>query len=171
LSLPLSDSVVTDALDMVASLGAFRADQPREVTPTAIIQAARPVLRRLIDFEQSAFLLIEADGLAFTVVDVEPAEARAPLQAEVDAQVAKGIFAWALGRNSAVQVPSAVVPGATVLLRPLATRSRMVGMFLGIARPSLAEVPETSHKLLSLLLGNVSSALESNQLYQELAHR
>jgi signal transduction histidine kinase/CheY-like chemotaxis protein len=164
-----SDSVVIDALDMVASLGTFRAEQSRNVTPAAIIQTARPVLRRLIDFDQSAFMLIEPDGLAMTLVDADPPTALAALQAEVDAQIGKGIFAWALQRNAPVQVLSLTVPGASVLLRPLATRSRMVGMFLGIARPSLAEVPETSHKLLSLLLGNVASALESNQLYQELA--
>ncbi|HWA16176.1 MAG TPA: ATP-binding protein, partial [Gemmatimonadales bacterium] len=169
MSLLNSDSVVSDALDMVASLGAFRADEPREQTPTAIIGAARPVLRRLIDFDQSAFLLIEPDGLAMKMVEADPPGAISALQAEVDAQIEKGIFAWALQRNAPVQVLSLTAPGTSVLLRPLATRSRMVGMFLGMARPSLAEVPETNHKLLSLLLGNVASALESNQLYQELA--
>jgi signal transduction histidine kinase/CheY-like chemotaxis protein len=163
------DGLVADALDMVASLGTFRAGQPREVTPGAIITAARPVLRRLIDFDQSAFLLIEPDGLAMTLVDADPPQALNPLQAEVDAQIAKGILAWVLQRNAPVQVLSLTMPGASVMLRPLATRSRVVGMFIGISRVSLAEVSETSHKLLSLLLGNVASALESCQLYHELA--
>jgi signal transduction histidine kinase/CheY-like chemotaxis protein len=114
-------------------------------------------------------MLIEPDGLAMTLADADPPSSFGALQAEVDAQIGKGIFAWVLQRNAPVQVLSLTVPGASVLLRPLATRSRMVGMFIGIARPSLAEIPETSHKLLSLLLGNVASALESNQLYQELA--
>ncbi len=169
MSRPASDSLVADALDMVASLGTFNGDEPREVTPAVIIRAARPVLRRLIEFDQTAFLLLEADGLAFTLVDAEPVLASPEIQAEVDAQIANGIFAWAIQRNSAVQVPSACTPGATVLLRPLATRSRVVGMFLGVATRPLAEVVETTHKLLSLLLGNVASALESSQLYHELA--
>jgi two-component system, sensor histidine kinase and response regulator len=163
------DHWLVDALDMVASLGTFRADQPREVTPAAVFAAARPVIRRLFEFEQSAFLLLEPDGLAFHLVDAEPAGAAGLLEQEVDQQVSAGVFAWAVQRNAAVQVPAATRPEGTVLLHALATRSRVLGMFLGVTGRSLAEAPDAHHKLLSILLGNVASALESSELYHELA--
>ena len=160
---------VLEALDMVASLGTFRADQPREVAPGAILGAAKPVLRRLLEFDQAAFFLLEPDGLAFRLVDAEPPAAASTLEAEVDAQVAAGIFAWAVQRNAPVQVPSATLGDRTVLLHALATRSRVIGMFLGVAGESLQHTPDANQKLLSILLGNVAGALESAQLYHDVA--
>ena len=54
-----------DALDMVASLGTFRAEDSTEASPVTVLAAARPVLRRLAHFDESAFLLMESDGLGF----------------------------------------------------------------------------------------------------------
>ncbi len=160
---------VLDALDLVASLGGFRAGEPRDVTPAVVLGAARPVLRRLLEFEQSAFLLLEADGLGFHIVDAEPREAGDLLAREVDEQVRAGVFAWAAQRNSAVQVPSVTQPDRTVLLHALATRSRVIGMFLGVAGDALQHTPEANQKLLSILLGNVAGTLESAQLYHALS--
>jgi two-component system, sensor histidine kinase and response regulator len=158
-----------DALDMVASLGTLRAENPQEVTPAAIIAHARPVLRRLFEFEQSTFLLLDPDGLAFRMVDIEPASAEMLLEQEMDSQIAAGVFAFAAQRSTAVQVPSSLVEGGTVLLHTLATRSRVLGMFLGLTTASLAEKPDANQKLLSILLLNLASALESCDLYRELA--
>jgi signal transduction histidine kinase/ActR/RegA family two-component response regulator/HPt (histidine-containing phosphotransfer) domain-containing protein len=160
---------VLEALDMVASLGTFRADQPRDVAPAAILAAAKPVLRRLLEFDQAAFLLLESDGLAFRLVDAEPDAAAAALETEVDAQVAAGVFAWAVQRNAPVQVPAETLGERTVLLHALATRSRVIGMFLGVAGEALQHTPEANQKLLSILLGNVAGALESAQLYHDVA--
>ncbi len=167
---PAPDSEwLLDALDMVASLGTFRAEGTSEVSPAGVIAAARPVLRRLADFQESAFLLMESDGLGFRLVDAEPASAAARLNEEVDAQVADGVFAWAIQRNAPVQVPSHMHPGAQVVLHALATRSRVVGMFLGIAPVGLDQAPDAYQKLLSILLSNCAGALESAALYGELS--
>jgi signal transduction histidine kinase/DNA-binding response OmpR family regulator/HPt (histidine-containing phosphotransfer) domain-containing protein len=160
---------VLEALDMVASLGTFHADQPRDVGPATILNAAKPVLRRLLEFEQAAFLLVEPDGLGFRIVDAEPVEAAPALEREVEAQVAAGVFAWAVQRNAPVQVPAGTLPERTVLLHALATRSRVMGLFLGVAGDALQHTPEANQKLLSILLGNVAGALESAQLYHDIA--
>ncbi len=158
-----------DALDMVASLGTFRAEGSAEASPASVLAAARPVLRRLANFEESAFLLIEADGLGFRLVDAEPASAADRLNEEVDAQVADGVFAWAIQRNAPVQVPSRACPGAQVVLHALATHSRVVGMFVGIAPVGIDQAPDAYQKLLSILLSNCASAFESAALYRELS--
>ena len=158
-----------DALDMVASLGTFRAEASAEASPVTVLAAARPVLRRLANFEESAFLLMESDGLGFRLVDAEPAGAAARLNEEVDAQVADGVFAWAIQRNAPVQIPSHTRPGAQVVLHALATRSRVVGMFLGIAPVGIDQSPDAYQKLLSILLSNCAAALESAALYRELS--
>ncbi len=171
MSLPAApdQSWLLDALDMVASLGAFRSARSREEAPPVVVAAVRPVLRRLMEFEQSAFFLLETDGLAFQRMDHEPAEAGPALQREMDELVAAGVFAWAVQRNAPVQVPAKSCPGRTVLLHTLSTRSRVIGMFLGISAESLEHVPDANQKLLSILLGNCAAALESAQLYHELA--
>ena len=166
---PRQDQWLVDALDMVASLGTFRGDQPQAVTPAAVIAAARPVLRRLFEFDQSAFLLLDPDGLAFRMVDIDPAAAELLLEQEIEEQIAAGVFAFAAQRTAPVQVPARTLAGGTVMLHTLATRSRVLGMFLGMTGGSLAETPDANQKLLSILLGNVASALESGELYRELA--
>jgi len=158
-----------DALDLVASLGAFRSAQSREEAPAVVLAAVRPVLRRLIPFEQSAFFLLEPDGLAFRRVEHEPPEAAPLLQRELDELVLAGVFAWAVQRNAPVQVPAISAPGRTVLLHTLSTRSRVIGMFLGISGEALEHIPDANQKLLSILLSNCAGALESSQLYHELA--
>ncbi len=159
-----------DALDMVAALSGFRADQPRDATPAAVLSSAKPVLLRLADFEAMAFLLLEPDGLAFRVVDAEPASAAAALEAEIEAQTAAGVVGWAVQRNAPVQVPSCTREGRSVLLHALATRSRVMGLFVGVVGDRLTGAPDVTHKLLSILLGNCASALESAELYHELAN-
>ncbi len=163
------DQWLSDALDMVASLATFRGDEPRNLTPQVVLASARPVLRRLFSFERSAFLLLDADGLGFHLVDVDPPSAELMLEQEMDALVAAGEFAFAAQRTAPVQVPTRTVPGGTVLLHTLATRSRVLGMFFGMADGSLAHTPDVHFKLLSILLGNLGSALESCELYRELA--
>ncbi len=160
---------VLEALDLVAALGSYRGDQSRDRRPEAVLLAARPVLRRLLPLEQSAFLLLEEDGLGLRLVDVDPAGAGPELEREVDHQVAAGVYAWAAQRNSAVQVPALTRPGGTVLLHALSTRSRLIGMFIGLGDEALSHMPEASAKLLAILLGNVAAALESASLYKELA--
>ncbi|HSB54579.1 MAG TPA: ATP-binding protein [Gemmatimonadales bacterium] len=160
---------LSDALDMVASLATFRGDEPRNLTPAVVLASARPVLRRLFTFERSAFLLLDADGLGFHLMDVDPPSAEMMLEQEMDALVAAGEFAFAAQRTAPVQVPTRTMPGGTVLLHTLATRSRVLGMFFGMAEGSLAETPDVHYKLLSILLGNLGSALESCELYRELA--
>ncbi len=158
-----------DALDMVAALGTFRSGQTREATPAVVLGAARPVLHRLIAFEQIGFFLFEPDGLGVRLVECEPAEAAAPLQVELDGQVAAGVFAWAMQRNAPVIVPAAGREDGSVLLHALCTRSRVLGMFVGVPREELQDLPDATAKLLSILLGNCASALESAELYHELA--
>ena len=160
---------LSDALDMVASLGTFRGDQPRSLTPAAVVATARPVLRRLFTFERSAFLLLDADGLGFHIVDADPPSAELMLEEEMDALVKAGEFAFAAQRTAPVRVPTRTLPGGTVLLHTMATRSRVLGMFFGMAGGPLTDVPDVHYKLLSILLGNLGSALESCELYRELA--
>ena len=89
-------------------------------------------------------------------MEAEPPVAAAELQREVDEQVAAGVFAWAVQRTSAVQVPAATHPDRRVLLHALATRSRVIGMFIGVGDAGLETTPEASSKLLSILLGNLA---------------
>jgi signal transduction histidine kinase/CheY-like chemotaxis protein/HPt (histidine-containing phosphotransfer) domain-containing protein len=166
---PADPAWVLEALDMVAALGSFRADQPQNAGVAAILAAAKPVLRRLLDFDHAGFHLLDPDGLGLQLVDAEPATAASRLEAEFEAQVSAGVFAWAAQRNAPVQVPAVNLSGSTVLLHALATRSKIIGMFLGIRAESLGPLPEANQKLLSILLGTVASALESSALYQALS--
>src|SRR5262249_33952615 len=78
-----------------------------------------------------------------------------------------GTFAWALTQNRAVLVPAKEF-GHTLVFHVLATRSRVVGMLVGRLAIDERYVTEASKSLLSILMLNTASAIESATLYQHI---
>ncbi|MEP6572200.1 MAG: response regulator [Gemmatimonadota bacterium] len=156
-----------DCLDMVASLGAYRPGRDHVDGPSVLLANAMPALRRLINFRDLAFFTLDADGLDFSLLQYEGSLDPALFRQEIDHQIREGVFAWALQRNAPVLIPGTFI-GPTLVLHALATRSRVLGMFVGVTETAGLFVPDANQKLLSIVLLNLASALESQQLYREL---
>ena len=156
-----------ECLDIVVSLGAFRQDVAGDDPSAEILALTKPALRRVVAFEGLAFLEADRDRFDFPLLECDPPEAWDILQREIDAKIAEGVFGWALGRNHPVVVPARHA-GGSVLLHALTTRSRVVGMFVGLLKDRHAYVPDASQKLVSILLMHCAGMLDSARLWQEL---
>ncbi|HUI63364.1 MAG TPA: ATP-binding protein [Bacteroidota bacterium] len=158
---------VLDSLDLVASLGDFQTRINTDQDDTSILAATRAHLNRLFSFRAIAFLTVRESDFDFTMLDCEPPDDRALLQEEVDLQINEGTFAWALNQNRSVLVPAKNY-GNTLVLQALATRSRVLGMFVGVLPEEALQVTDASLNLLSIMLLNCANALENAALYRRI---
>lgn len=160
---------VLDALEFVASLGDFQSSINPDTDSGTILDATRTNLKRLLSFRAVAFLTVSEADFDMVITNCEPDTERSRIQKEVDRQIAEGTFAWALNQNRAVLVPAAFA-GETLILHTLATRSRVLGMFVGILPDEETTITEVSLYLLSIILFNCANALENSALYQKLSN-
>ncbi len=86
---------------------------------------------------------------------------------ELNFQIAKGNFAWAIHQNRAVTVPSKDFRDL-LIFHSLLTPSRVVGMFVGVLAPDeVSFTPILSH-LLTLILFGSAHAFENSALYKRI---
>jgi signal transduction histidine kinase/ActR/RegA family two-component response regulator len=155
-----------DCLDTVVALGASQGEPSHEDGIAEILERTTTALRRVHEFEALAFLEADAAGLDFPLIACDPPAARAAVEAEIERAIGAGLFGWALQRRHPVLAAGA---GGGVVLHVLATRSHVVGMFVGLLAEPTGFVPDASQKLVSVLLMNCASMLRSARLWQEVS--
>ena len=154
-------------LDVVASLGEFKPEAGKEQEQGPLLDATRPLLRRLMAFRAFAFYLVDPETLDFNMVSCEPEADDVALRYEVDLTIADGTFAWSLAQTRPALVSSKYL-GKTLILHPLATRTQVFGMFAGIVTGEGLVLNAVAMNLLSIILFNTASALENLALYKKI---
>lgn len=152
-------------LDILASLGELQHSAHVGRDPHKILNVALNHVKRLVDFQVVAFYLVDEDSSDFVLEEVTPLAHKDLIKAEVDREIEKGSFAWALNRNRAVVIkdPS---HDHSLVFHVLATKTRVRGMFVGRVLPEGKPVNETILYPLSVILQSTSNALESGALYK-----
>jgi len=159
---------LSEALDSVAGISQTLAgDWKLDRDPADVFMASLPALRGLADFRTMAYLSVDQEGLTFDLEVVEPDRSASLVRKELEHQVEEGTFAWSIYQNRAVVVPGAHL-GPWIVLHPLATPARVMGMFIGSLSGESAFIPDAFQKVLSILLMNCASVMESGMLYREL---
>ncbi len=132
------------------------------ITTDAIFDAASIRIRKLFSLQAHAFLIANED-FEFEFYSCQPERSKASFSQLMDSWIEDGLFSWALNQNRAV-----VQHGEdTHVLHVIATRNRTIGMFVGRVVPGAA-VDEGTLSLLSVVLMNCASGLESHNLHLEL---
>jgi len=121
-------------------------------------------LNKLYDFRGMAIYLVDEHDHNFSIKICDPPEAEEQLKREFDYHVEEGNFAWSLTQLRSCLMPKSEGEG-TVVLHALSTRSRVRGMFMGILPADASEIPDLYMNYLSMLLLNISNAIESKELY------
>ena len=152
-------------LEMLASSGDFQADLARASDSAAIYRATLAQIRRLLACDALGFLISQEDG-SFELSYIDPPDTQEQLQAEADNQIMAGTFAWALNRNQAVMAPAG--RHQTALLQVVSTRSRILGMLIGLLPGEGVSVEAPALNALSIVLYTCAYALESVTLREML---
>jgi two-component system, sensor histidine kinase len=159
---------VLDALDFVASLGDFQTSINPDQDASTIMAAARSNVSRILTLDVTAFMTEPHEGGELVITDCTPADQISRLQREIDLQIDDGTFAWALNQNRALVVP-AKTSATNLVLHALATRSRVIGMFIGVMPGEEQLITDVSLNLLSILLFQTANALENAALYHKMS--
>jgi len=122
-------------------------------------------LEQLYGFSKMAFLVVDEEDNDFSLISCQPRNKQNQIQAEVDAQIKCGNFAWALSQTKACVVHSVSMPTTTVL-HVLSTKSRVRGMFLGVTEKKVDDVNDSMMSFLTMLLLGIANTLESRELYR-----
>ncbi|MGE3618473.1 MAG: ATP-binding protein [Gemmatimonadales bacterium] len=155
-----------DALDHVASIGIIQPGSA-DASQADMLAQAGGAIARIAPVDGGAFFLLEEASADFPLAWCWPPERADGYRAEVDAQIANGLFAWALQNNHPVLIPALTGDG-TVLLHSLATRSGPLGLFLGTIPDRSPYIPDGCQKLVSIVLTGCASQLRSDTLRTEL---
>jgi signal transduction histidine kinase len=156
-----------DALDQVSTVGILRPGDGGATSRVEILEQVGTALARICPLEGSAFFLLDGAATDFPLSWCDPSERAADFSREIDAQIGKGIFAWALQSSHPVLVPSATLPGSS-LLHALATRSGPIGLYLGLIPERAPYIPDGCQKLVSIVLTSCAANLRSEELRAEL---
>lgn len=156
-----------EALEWMVSLGDVLVGFSPDQGPSKILKTSRLYLKRLIPFQTLSFLTVNEDHYDFLISFCEPEADRPLLQKELDLQIEKGHFAWALQQNRNLTVWPTYFD-SPLILHPLVTRSNIVGLFAGILPKEKHTLNEMESNLLTLILFNTAQGLENAILYQKI---
>ena len=152
-------------LDMLASSSAFHGDLTEASSAEAIFRATLLQLNRMLQLKQTG-CLESCDDASFELAACSPVDCHDSLNSLVDACIMDGAFAWALNRNQPIVTPMA--NKKVVILHPIATRSRIRGMFIGVLPENATTLDTPSLNVLSIVLNACAYALENITLYRML---
>ena len=164
------DGETYNALDILFPLSELQTFLDPGQDLTKILSSTCPRINRLLPFEAMAFFQVNPEEFQFELgySDVDSVAER--FREELDHQIEEGNFSWALNQNRLVVVPSKLFDG-DVVLHVLATRSQVVGMFVGAPLGGKLEVTNLLSKCLSIILLNTAYALESAIINQRMAEQ
>jgi two-component system sensor histidine kinase/response regulator len=157
-----------EALEWVVSFGDVQTQRHHHQEPAKVLEAAGLYLKRLTLFRTLAFLMVDESDFNFVLTHCEPECDRTLIQKEVDLQVKKGTFAWAIQQSRTVTLPSEYFTQLMVF-HSLVTRSTVAGMFVGILADDETALSPVSSNLITLILSQTAHAVENATLYQKIS--
>ena len=147
--------------------GADSLDVSNGTNRSQIIADTLTRIRRLITTQALAFLGI-ADDQSFRIEACDPPDRQEFLQAETDAAILTGNFAWALNQSQPVILP-ALAGTNSLLLHVVATKSRIRGMLVALIPGERQTVDLSTLNALAIVLSFAAYTLESTALYELLS--
>lgn len=123
-------------------------------------------LNHFIDFTTIAFMNID-DSMSFDISFCRGSHDISFIQNEVDAKVEQRAFARALQNQNCLATPLEDKSGY-MILHALYSKTKILGMFIGIHSENILETTEAVSPLLSVLLRKTGHFLSLQQKYQRL---
>ena len=168
LPLESSDRWLVKRLDSMVSAGfSLHFGLNLDADLKSILELTRNAVNYILKFDATGFDWFNEDGLVTNLVYCFPQSASGSIRTEIDYQVENGFVGMAIKENHPVLAPACTIEGRQVLIAPLVTPKTTLGFFMGITGERF--VPDVCLKMISLLLLNCASAIETNQLYKDQA--
>lgn len=158
------------ALERLASLWDLDKDVKLYRDPKFLFVNARKHLQQFMKFRTMAFYMVDESNNQFLLEDCDPESDRELIEIETRHQIEKGNFAWAL-RQSRPLVVQEQKSGNEMILHAVATKTRVMGMFVGRFEEKVHKVPIEQLNLISIILSNTAYAIENGSLFKHVQNQ
>ncbi|WDN90055.1 hypothetical protein BuS5_03025 [Desulfosarcina sp. BuS5] len=126
-------------------------------------------IKNLIDVDACALFLVDEETHDFILEEAAPEDRGAACRKEVDSQIECGMFAWVIQRRKPAVIPPQVFKEVkTVIMLPLSTIKRTLGVVLILTDINENFITRENIKLLTLLSRQCSLVMENTILYENL---
>lgn len=164
-----NQSALIQLVDKIEQLGQFQDKIEFPASVQQIWEAFLNDIRNLIEVEGCALFLVDETTQEFELSCVEPQSIRAACQDESDAQIEYGIFPWVLKRRQPALIPAlGPVRGRSLVMLPLDTVKRTLGMVMVISPLQESLVTQENMRLMAVLAKQCSLVMENTLLYDGL---
>ncbi len=126
-------------------------------------------IKTLIDIDICALFLVDEKSHDFILAEAAPEDKGSVCSREIDCQIECGMFAWVIQRRKPAVIPPQVFKGGkTVIMLPLSTIKRTLGVVLILTNINANSITQENIKLLTLLSRQCSLVMENTLLYKNL---
>ncbi len=164
-----NQSALIQMVDKIEQLGQFQDKIEFPASVQQIWKAFLEDIRNLIEVEGCALFLVDETTQEFSLTYVEPQSIGTVCQDESNAQIEYGIFPWVLNRRQPALIPAlGPVRGRSLVMLPLVTVKRTLGMVMVISPLQESLVTQENMRLLGVLAKQCSLVMENSLLYEGL---
>ncbi|MCJ7618394.1 MAG: ATP-binding protein [Desulfobacterales bacterium] len=160
---------VLEFIDKMEQMGQFqdKIDVPFDINQ--IWKVFLNDIQNLIDVEVCAFFLVDEDTNEFVLNSVSNRDKGYICEKEIDFQIESGIFSWIINRRNPAIIPSLVFKNKkTIIMLPLSTIRRTMGVVLALTPIKEGSITRESIKLLKMLAKQCSLVMENAFLHKNL---
>ena len=126
-------------------------------------------IRNLIRVDVCALFIVDEDTHEFVLKNVSPGDHAPICQQEIELQIECGTFSWVVNRRKpAIIPPMAFGKNKTVIMLPLTTIKRTLGVVLALTSIDENFITQENLRLLAMLTKQYSLVMENTLLYDSL---
>ena len=155
------------ALDLASNMGNFETSLSRFRTVRPILDELSRRASSMIGFSATGIYLVDEHNSDFDLHYCDRDELSDAIEDEVENLILDQSFSWALEHNRTTFFLNAKKSGH-ILLHPLATESRIRGMFVGLLACEKKSISDITLSLFSVAMFAGAHALESYEFYRQI---
>ena len=166
-----NQSALIQLVDKIEQLGQFQDKIEFPASSKQIWEVFLEDVRALIELEGCALFMVD-DTHEFSLTYAMPESLGPVCQKEIESQIEYGIFPWIVRRRQPALIPAfAFDHGQSVVMLPLATAKRTLGMVMVLTPLQESLVTQENLRLLSVLARQCSLVMENSLLYDRLRRK
>jgi len=170
-----SNSALVAIQNKLDRLNYFRSDLVLSYDIHHIVEKGLAKFQELVETKVCSVFLVDKRGFEFVRKISIPEELSSIVQKEVDAQIQSGTFGWIINSGMPACVPAEVFRGEgnsllSIIIAPLSHKERTIGVVVIVFEEDQDFIRQQTLKLLYILAGFFSLALQNAYLFDDLKH-
>ena len=168
-----SNSALVAVQDKLDRLNYFRSELVSSYDIHHIVKSGLAKFQELVETKVCSVFLVDKRGFEFVHMISIPEELSPIVQKEIDAQIRSGTFGWIVNRGIPACVPTEVFRGEgnrlqNIIIVPLSHKERTIGVVVIVFEEDQNFIRQQTLKLLYILAGFFSLALQNAYLFNDL---